>query len=352
MNPLAAASAALLLALAPAALAQKDRIVWTDGTVSDDVRVQDFTWREIKFTEKGRAEQRPADSVASIEVNKFKEAYRRAYGATSAGDRYDQFLSIAESLASKEPFLAQWGYLEAARLQAKINQYGEAFAVLEKMVQDLPDTGFYPEVFRWKLDYYLAQGKDKAGSATAVAKKYNQTTLEKGFPDGFVYEASYYDLMARAVDGSLEGGALQGELDGLLDKTEGAYPAVADRVRVQLANAHRAANEFDEARSIYQKLADKAGIDETTRALALLGLGYTDMETADRTNVELYREALLSFLRVYLETPGVAGEIRAEALYNGALAAEKWRGPDSGGMARRLRGYLRRDFPDSPWASR
>jgi hypothetical protein len=290
--------------------------------------------------------------VARVEVAKVRDAYRRAYGAGSDADKYDQFLSTAESLTAKDPFLAQWGYLEAARLQVKNNDYGEAFAVLEKMVKELPDSGFYPELYRWKLDYYLAQGEEQARNAKAVAQQYSKITLEKGFPDGFVHEAAYYDMMTRAADGSLEGAALRNELEALLDRTEGAYPSVADRIRVQLANAHRVAKEFDEARAIYDKLVEKDAVDETTRALALVGLGYTLMETADRTNTEPYRDALLSFLRVYLETPNVAAEIRAEALYNAALAAEKWRGPDSGAMARRLRGYLRRDFADSAWASR
>ena len=66
------------------------------------------------------------------------------------------------------------------------------------------------------------------------------------------------------------------------------------------------------------------------------GLGYSHMLVGDPKNTEPYRAALLSFLRVFLETPGVGKETVAEALYQGAQSADKWRGPDSGAMARRL----------------
>jgi hypothetical protein len=85
---------------------------------------------------------------------------------------------------------------------------------------------------------------------------------------------------------------------------------------------------------------------------ALLGLGHTRLAAGGPTDTEPYRDALLAFLRVYLEAPGSSAELKAEALYHGSLAAEKWRGPDAGAMAASLRGYLRRDFPASPWANR
>ena len=345
-------AAALVVVLAQHAAAQKDRITWTDGTMTDNVKVQDYTLREIKFSQRGRSDQRSADAVASLQVAKVSDTYRRAYGAASDDEMFGTFLRIAQKLVGKDDFMAQWGYLEAARVARRLGEYNQAFAALEEMAQKMPDCGFHPELFRFKLDYYLPQGKEKAKSAIAVAAKYNKAAIEKGWPDGFVYEASYYQLMARAVDGSVKAGALQGELKGLLSKTEGAYPAVADRVKVQLADAQRLEDKLDEAKKTYTALVDKNGVDANTRMQALLGLGHTYFAGGDPGNKEPYRQALLSFLRVYLEAPPTASAMRAEALYHGGLSAEKWRGPDSGAMASRLRGYLRRDYPDSPWANR
>lgn len=347
-----AVSLALLAVLAPAASAQKDRIVWTDGTMVENVRVVDFNLREIKYSQRGRTEARSSDTVASLDVTKVKDAYRRAYGAAGTEERYSQFITIAQKLVGKDDFMAQWGYLEAARLARANQQQGDAFAVLEELAEKLPDSAFSPELYRFKMEFYLPHGKEKARSALAVAANYSKVAIEKGWPDGFVHEAAYYDLMARAADGTVAGGALQGEFKGLLNKTEGAYPAVADKVKVQMAHAQRLDNKLADAQKTYRSLVDKNGVDNDTRLQALLGLGHTHFAGGDPTNTEPYREALLAFLRVYLEAPSSAGSLRAEALYHGGLASEKWRGPDSGAMARRLRGYLRRDYPDSEWANR
>ncbi len=345
-------TALCLVALAPAAFAQNDKIIWTDGTVADRVKVLDYTWDKIKFRKGGSTEQRSADAVARVIVAKVDDAYRRAYGATNDSEKYSAFLTEADKLAKKDPFLAQFGYIEAARLLRRNGQMGEAFTLLEEKIQSqLPDSGFYPEVFRFKLDYYLGQGKDKASSAATVAKKFRDTAVQKGWPDGFVHEADYYGLMVQVADGSVSGNQLEGKLKGLLGRTEGSFPQVAGRIKVQLADSQRQANQIDDARKTYQDLVDNSP-DEATRAQALLGLGHTYFAEGDSTNTEPYRQALLLFLRVYLEAPNAPDELRAEALYHGSLSSEKWRGRDSGAMARRLRGLLRRDYPESTWANR
>ena len=51
--------------------------------MTEKVKVQGFTLREIKFSQRGRSDQRSADAVAALQVEKVKETYRRAYGAAS-----------------------------------------------------------------------------------------------------------------------------------------------------------------------------------------------------------------------------------------------------------------------------
>jgi hypothetical protein len=353
MHYFAAAGTAVVFALtAAAAVGQSDRIVWTDGTSTTECRVTGFTWREIKYTQRGNEETRSADAVARLEVEKVKELYKRAYGATSDDEAYAQFRKIAESLTKSNPFAAQFGFIEGARLLVKNREYNEAFALLEKLATELPDSGFRPEVFRMKLQYYLGQGKDGAENAKTVAKKYASTALTEGWPEGFAVEASYYDLMARAAAGDAAGAALQAELKALLTKVEGRLPSVTDRVKVQLAHALRAEGKLDEARQAYEEIIDKEGVDPSTLAQAFLGTGYAHMQAGDPKNTEPYRDALLAFLRVFLETPGASSEAIAEALYQGAESAEKWRGPDSGAMARRLRAYLRRDYAETAWGQK
>ena len=350
MNQLAAGL--FVLALPAAAAAQNDRIVWADGTATKGCQVTDFTWREVKFSEGGRNQARPADDVVRLEVEKVNEAYKRALAATSNDDRYNGLRAEAEKLAGTQPFLAQFGFLWAARLLLKNDQHDEAFALLEKMEKDLPNAGFRPEVYRIKLDYYLSGGKESSANAKAVARKYSDVVLKEGWPDGFVHEATYYDIRARAAAEEIAPAAEQTELKALLAKVSGTQPAVADRVRVQLAGSLRRMNRLDEARKMYEEVAGKESADDATRGQALLGLGHTLYAQGDSTQTEPYRAAMLAFLRVYLETAGAAEEVKAEALYYAAEACDKWRGQDAPAMSRRLRSFLRRDFPASPWTKR
>ncbi|MEM7201890.1 MAG: hypothetical protein AAF628_16605 [Planctomycetota bacterium] len=344
-------SLSLLIASCAAPLtAQKDHIVWTDGTITRDCRITDFTWREVKFTDQGRSEAKPADAVARLHVEKVQNAFKRALAATSKDDKYLEFRRQAEKLSKSDPFLAQFGYVEASRLLVQNGQLGEAFALLEKMESELPDAGLRPEVYRIKMDVQLARGD--AASAKVVAKKYADTALQQGWPDGFVHEAEYFSIMARAAAEELDAGGRRAEMETLLGKTDGSFPSVADRARVQLANAARDGGRVDEALEAYEQVLNKAGVDEGTRAEALIGQGHAHLKQGDPSNTEPYREAMLAFLRVYLETESAPAERKAEALHFAAEACDKWRGPDAGQMARRLRGFLRRDYAETSWASR
>jgi len=339
-----AAAFALFAALSPCAVAQ-DKIVWTDGTTTADVKVTDFTWREVKYTARGQSEVRSADAVADLDVKRVADAYRRAFSAQNDDEAYTVFRREAEKLTPKDAFLAQFGFVNAAEMLVKNGESKQAFLLLEKMVEDLPDTGFYPSLYRVKLETYLSMGDEGMGNAAAVAKKYHDTALTQGWPDGFVLEAEFYQLLT-------SGETNESQLRTLLGKTEGKYPQVANRLRVRLADAKRAAGDLDSARQAYTDLLDRPGVDSGTRAHAQLGLGHTEFASGDPANTEPYREALLSFLRVYLEPANIASDMRAEALYHAALACDRWRGPDSGQYAARIRHYLHRDYPDSSWANR
>ncbi len=343
--------AAAVLAACPSLAAQSDRIVWTDGTVTKDVRVTDFTWKEVTWTERGNESTRSADLVASIDCEKWADTYKRALAAGTASEAYDQYRLQLDKLTDK-PFLQQYGFIEGARLLVGNAEYSEAFALLEKLRADCPNSGFLPDVFRFKLDYYLGLGAEGANNAKTVAKKYKDTAIQEGWPDGFVADANLYETMAKAAAGEATGSALQNELKGLVSRTESTYPDVASRARVQYGHALRAANELDTAREAYEEVLSKDGISERVMAQALVGLGYTHMATGDPSNTEPYRDAMLAFLRVYLAAPNAGKELRAEAVFNAAAAADKWRGDDASAMARRLRSYLRRDFADTSWAER
>ncbi|MDP6928058.1 MAG: hypothetical protein QF412_00020 [Planctomycetota bacterium] len=341
------------LVLVAALPAQKDTIYWADGTTVAKVRIISFTWTEIKWTKSGRSESRSADQVARVDCEKVKDAYRRGYGASDDDEAYSQFrMEREKQVKSKKLFIAQFGFMEEANLLMGNKETGECFATLELMTKECPDSGFCPELYRMKLEYYLSLGKKGAANALKVASTYLNTAQTKAWPDGFLHEARFFGLMAEVAGGKMSEDKLKSGLRGLLGDTEGVYPRVANQVKLQVADQQRRQGETAASKKSYKELADQDGLDESTRAGALLGLGQAQLEEGNATDREPYRDALLSFLRVYIEAEKAPSDMRAKALYFASQACEKWRGQDSAAMGRRLRGYLKRDFPGSEWAKR
>jgi hypothetical protein len=340
-----------LLSLAAAATAQNDRIYWVDGSVAENVRVTAFDMQRVTYQARGGEEMASSDRVGRLEVEKVAEEYKRAYGAASLEERYNQFRIQKDKLLEKpDLFLAQFGYIEAIRLQTTADA-GEAFAMFDQMLKDTPQSGFIPEGYRIKLQYYLSS-KGGASSAQKVAETYVKRATEEGWPDGFVHEANFYAIMADAAGGGLQPDALVSKLEALLAQVQGGFPAVASQVRLHIGNVKLQAKQIEEARKVFEDLASQPPYDQATRAGAQLGLGHVHFAQGDPANTDPYRQALLAFLRVYLMNREAPASMRAEALYFAAESADKWRGPDSATYARRLRGYLRRDFGSSEWAKR
>ena len=82
------------------------------------------------------------------------------------------------------------------------------------------------------------------------------------------------------------------------------------------------------------------------RAGAWLGLGLCQFNAASASNKDLYRQALLSFLRVYLETPNAPASMIAEALKRGSESARKWGGQDASRMGGLLEYRLETYYPE------
>lgn len=325
------------------ASAQNDRIVLKDGTVLDNVTVRSFDLRNVEFRKGGSNDTRAADLVASMDIERVKDTYRRAYAAANSDTGPGEFLSQAER--ETDAFLKQFGYYEAAMLFAKGGQWSDAFTVLENLQRDLPDSGFLPVLYQMKLDYYLGKGKGGASNAVKVAKEYETAALSKGFPQGSQLEAKYYGLLADAAAGSVDAKRLQSQMRALAGEAA-AYKYVADRARLAIADSLRGQKDYTGAQSAYEELLDKEGTSEAVRAGAWLGQGLCQFNAASAANKDLYRQALLSFLRVYLETPNAPASMIAEALRSGSEAAKKWGGDDASRMAAILEYRLETYYPE------
>lgn len=338
--------------VAPLLTAQGDRIQWTDGSVTESCRITQFTVFEIKFTSRGNSETRSADQVAAVGWEKLDEWYRRATGAPLS-EAPGEFLNEANKRLAKKDFLtAQIGFERMARLYAQNGQMSDAVAALQKLTEEIPDSGYAPEFFRLKLDYYLSQGKDGAKNAAAAANSYRETAVTKAWPKGFMLEASFYEVMAGAAAGTTQPADLERQLRGVLGSAEGVAAGVARRAKLQIARMLLLQDKLEDASKIYEDLADQRGLDQNSQARMWIDMGQIKFKRAAADDKDAFRKALLLFLRAYLDAPEASNELRAEGAFYAAAAAEKWAGPDARLIQGRMRAILRRDFAETSWAKR
>ncbi|MBL8729527.1 MAG: hypothetical protein JNM25_13925 [Planctomycetes bacterium] len=340
---LLAASLSALWALP--ATAQEDRVILANGTTVDGVRVVSFDIRELRYTKGPSNESVSTDQVVKVELGKFKDVYRRGLRDP------DMMLTVArEQLKDKNLLLAQLGMVGAAAQFFDSDGAPQAVSALDELQKAIPEAGVLPEVFRQKFEYYMGLGAKGAASAKKVAERYRFEATGGAWPQGLVVEAEFFEALAERVNGGSPAD-FQAKLRSVIGKASSS-PVVANRANVQLAHSLREAKDFEGARRIYEDLANRDGIDSSTRAGAYIGLGMLLLDKAGGGDKDAAREALMMFLRVRLQTKDAWPSLQAEALYHAILAADKWRGSEYQTIMARCRGVLFSEFAGSEWAER
>jgi hypothetical protein len=338
------------LFLAPVLVAQDDTVHLASGDVVAKVKVEDWSIRELTYRKDGTTQKASTDQVAKIELEKFAEVYRRGI----AGSDPDYFLATArEQQKEKKDLMSQLGYVEAARLFFQQGKEANAGAALQEMADAFPQGGLLPELYRMKFETYMGRGDD-AGyrNAGLVAEKFRSEAVTNAWPQGLALEAEFFKALAEGATGG-DAAAFQTKMRQIVGSAGGVNPRLAGRANVQLADSMRRTGDADGAERLYTSILDRASSDENSRAGAYLGLGLIAMGKAgDSSDADLYKKALLLFLRVHLETGEAWDSLQAEALYNGMDAAQKWRGEDYRVIASRCRYILVNDFGHTAWAER
>lgn len=337
--------AAFLLALP--LVAQDDTVFLTNGSKVEGVKVTSFTVRDLKYTKGGSNDTVPTDQVLKVELGKFKDVYR-------IGLRDPDLLitKTREQVDEKNQLLAQAGFIAAANLFFDAGEKAAlAVGCLDELQKAYPEAGTIPEMYRLKFEYYMSQGPKGAKSAQAVATKYQNEATGGAWPKGLVTEAEFFLVMAER-QGGLPPKDFQVKLRNVLGKAMGNNQMVANRANIELAHSLRENKDPAGARKIYEELANKDGVDASSRGGAFLGLGHIALEEGGASNTEAYRKALLLFLRVHLETRDAWPSLHAEALYYAAIAAEKWKGNDFEYIRGRCRAVLYNEYGGSEWSER
>jgi hypothetical protein len=341
---LLAASLTALWAL-PAS-AQDDRVVLANGTKIDGVKVTGFDIRELRYSKGSSNESVPADQVAKVELGKFRDVYAR--GIRNA----DLMLTVArEQLQEKSDVMAQLGFVGASAQFFDTDRPQEAVGCLDELQKALPEAGVVAEVFRQKFEYYMSLGGKGAQNAATVAKKYQSAAVGGAWPSGFAVESEFFLALAERAAGG-NPAEYQTKLRSVIGKAGGTNPVIMNRANVELAHSLREAKDKEGARRIYEDIAQRDGVDDSSRAGAFVGLGMLLLDEATPENRDAARKALLMFLRVRLETREAWPSLQAEALYHAILAADKWRGSEYQMIMARCRGVLFSEFAGSEWEQR
>ncbi|MEY4673474.1 MAG: hypothetical protein RL148_1258 [Planctomycetota bacterium] len=340
----------LLFVLAAPLFAQEDKVTLTSGEVLDGCKVQSFDIRELKYVPKnGGATSVGTDRVAKVELAKFADTYRRGVSSKDG----NLYMPVARDLVGdKNVLMAQLGFVAAANAYLDAGMEAEAFGALDELQKAIPEAGTVADVYRLKFETYAGRGPRGGQNAMAVAKKYQADATTGAWPQGLQVEAEFLVALAGALEGSLQKPAFQSKLREIVARAAGSFPLVANRANVQLANSLRETKDLEGARAIYTDLMGKESVDDNTLAGAYLGLGMLDLESGDASKKEVFKEALLKFLRVRVVTKDSWPSLQAEALYHAILAADKWGGEDSRLISGRCRYILMNEYPNSEWAER
>ena len=328
---------------AAAATAQSDRVRLLNGTAIEGVEVTDYDIRSLRYKKRGSTESVQSDQVAKVELGDFRNVYAR--GLRDA----DLMLTLArEQLEANNTVLAQLGFVGAAARFFDSDRAPEAVNTLNELEKAIPEAGVLPEVYRQKFEYYMGLGSKGASNALAVAKKYESDAIGGAWPNGFAIEASFFQALSEEANAA----EFQNKLRGIVSRARGNNPLVANRANVELAHSLRKSATTQGAQRIYEALATKDGVDDSSRAGAFLGLGMMRLDAGSENDKQKYKDALLYFLRVRLETDDCWPSLQAEALYHAVLAASKWQGPEYRYIMGRCRSVLLTDFKNSEWAER
>jgi len=326
---------------AAAATAQSDRIHLVNGEVVKDVKVTDFDVRSIRYKKSGSDQSKPSDQVARVVLGDFKTVYAR--GLNDA----DLMLTLAkEQIEAKNSVMAQLGLTGASARYFDTGRPAEAVDALNLLEKTYPEGGLLPEVYRQKFEYYMGAGSSGVASALTVAKKYETAAIGGAWPPGFAIEAKFFQVLSEKSSPN----EYQQALRGVISRAGGSNRTVANRASIELAHSLRESGKGEEAKRLYDDMVAKDGADDSSRAGAYLGLGKILFEEASNNDKDKYKEALLMFLRVRLETRDAWPSLQAEALYQASQAAIKWRGPEYRLIVARCRGVLLNDFKNSEWA--
>jgi len=299
-------SGALLCALLIAPAASADTIHLTDGKSIEDCQITAETYEVIEYRAGSRKQSVATDKVLRIEYAKRPTLVDRAETAAADEQPHDAIADLETYVqgllesGKREryawaPAFAMYRLVELNRM---VGELPAAEAAADRLIEKAPRSRFVPPAYLAKADIQNDQGQ--GAKALTTINQLEALIQKSKLSRRWALEC---DLSKVLYDAKLGGKKKRDKLEEVSAKAGREFPTVRNRADVAEAETYLAAKSFGEAEKIFQRICDDPKADAGTLAAAFTGLGDCLFQRAFGMSTgaeqsELYREALLAFMRV------------------------------------------------------
>ena len=293
--------------------AQADKIVQTDGTVLEDITIEEETLTEIQY--KDGNDRKTVASEKVLEVS-FERAPRMVDTALAALAEDDIFTAVNELDAYVDEQIEKanerrfkWAPAFAAskalELRMELADLDGARAAAARLINNFPTSRYLPGAYLAKAEAELQSSKadEAAKTLTAFSELIKTQSLSKRWE----LECRLAQIQA---DAAKSGEEKRGELDRVASEAGAEFPTVTSRARVAQGETYleEAKGEADVAKAqalreqaveVFQAIVEDPKADDATLAGAHTGLGECLFyRGADADDAEVLKQASIHYLRV------------------------------------------------------
>jgi tetratricopeptide (TPR) repeat protein len=329
--------------------ARADEIVLFKGDMIADVTVTNETYEGLTYKKKGIPAEQPlaAAKVKEVRYTTSKKSKFYSFGedALAAGDLPKAIEFFKTAAASAKNWEKQYSLFQVAELLRRMNKLEDAIKAYNELLTAVPKTRFFGDCYERIAMCQRALKKVDEAKATYEQLK-GQVTL-KNLGQRWELLADFRLLEIEERNDSKK--ALTGYQE--LQAKAAEFPDVANMARLRVGYVMIQQGQIDKARKFFEDIVkDRQASDTAIVAGAYNGLGSTYI-SKEKPSAEEYDQALFLFFRtIFHYGSELAGtELRAEALYKGAVCLAARAGENNQKRATQLFKQCKDEFPTSEW---
>ena len=284
--------------------AAADTIYTIDGDTIEDVTVRAEELSTVTYRTAGSKKDKTvsADQVLRVNFSSKPALIDSADSAVEDGAYFpaindlEEFLVNGAKEARKFPWAKAYSVYRVMEINLLIGEYEDAVKAADRVLADAGESRYVPLAHLGKARALFDSGK--AADATAAVATLKELADSGKVGARWGLEAEVHQVLFNA---DLKGSARVTKLTGLVTRAANDFSIVANRARVAAGEASVTVKDYAGAEKFFRAVLDEPQADSRTLAGAYSGLGnclYAQAEGAGSDGAELYREALMAYMRV------------------------------------------------------